>query len=302
MGRIEHYVARLQPLLVDPRNALQVERLLLAESGLPGPRGNLELAEAFVRSVSTALMPAAWLETLYGWAEIDAQRAPAGDPREFLAFCAVVAFGALYHTHACAYPCSVPCDCPCWPIQCEQIVETIRRAAADPRWRLREAAAMALQHLGEGDPAALRGILACWLKQPSLLEQRAVLATLAHPPLLRGARSAGMARFALRAGNTVLKRLAALPAGLRRGEDFRVLVKGMSYALSVIVAALPDEGFALLERWGTYAASRGDAVIQRILAANRSKRRLQAAEGARSVSSPAPPRKSSRAGSAVRPR
>jgi hypothetical protein len=157
---------------------------------------------------------------------------------------------------------------------------------------------MALQHLGEGDPAALRETLASWLNGPSLLEHRAVLAALAHPPLLR---ARGMARFALRAGNAALKKLAALPAVLRRGEDFRVLVKGLSYALSVLVASLPEEGFALLDRWSGYAASRGDAVLQRILEANRGKRRLRALKPQRASGS-APHRKSTPAGSAARRR
>jgi hypothetical protein len=266
MGRTEQYAVQLEPLLSDPRHGPEVERLLVAQSGLPGPRGNLELAEAFVRSVSTSPLPAAWLQTLYGWAGIDAQQAPTGDPREFLAFCAVVAFGALYHAH----------DGPSWPVQREYLVEAIRRAAADPRWRLREAAAMALQHLGESDPTALRAILASWLKGPSLMEHRAVLAALAHPPLLR---AGSMARFALRAGDRVLKKVAALPAGQRRGEEFRVLVKGLSYTLSVFTAALPAEGFALLERW----ASCDDPVIRRILAANLSKRRIRTADGKRAA-------------------
>jgi hypothetical protein len=276
MGRSEHYTAQLQPLLADPRHALEVERLLVAHSGLPGPRGNLELAEAFVRSVSTAPMPDAWLATLYGWAGIDAQQAPVGDPREFLAFCAVVAFGAMFHTHACLYPCTAPSDCTYWPLQCRYLVEAIRRAAADSRWRLREAAAMALQHLGGSNPAALRAILTDWLKGPSLMEHRAVLAALAHPPLLR---VEGVARFALKAGDTVLKKLAALPPAGRKGEDFRVLVKGLSYALSVFTAALPADGFALLDRWG----SSGDPAIRRILVANLSKRRIRTADARRAA-------------------
>ena len=42
-------------------------------------------------------------------------------------------------------------------------METIRHAASDSRWRIREAVAMSLQHLGEGSPAALRRILDDWL-------------------------------------------------------------------------------------------------------------------------------------------
>jgi len=269
MRKTERYAEPLQALLADPKHAPELEAFLTANSGLPGPRGNLELAEAFVGAVTTALMPAAWLQTLYDWAAIDAAQAPTADPREFLPFCAVVAFGALFHTHDCCYPCSVPCDCPCWPVQCEHLVEALRRAASDPRWRQREAAAMGLQHLGEGDPKTLRAVLADWLKGSSLLEHRAVLAALAHPPLVAGSKD--LARFALKAGDTVLKKLAALPAARRKDEDFRVLVKGLSYALSVFTAALPEEGFALLDRW----ASSGDPVIRRIVAANLGKSRIK---------------------------
>lgn len=270
MAKIDQYRRQLEPLLEDPAEPRELERFLEKHSGLPGPRGNLQLAEAFVRAVTTAPMPAAWLPTLYRWAAIDAAQAPTGDPREFLPFCAVLSFGALFHTHRCSYPCSVACDCPCWPVQCEYLVEAIRKAAADARWRLREAAAMALQHLGEGDPAALRLILADWLKDCSLAEHRAVLAALAHPPLLT---RKSLAHFALRAGDTALKRLHALPAAQRKEEGFRVLAKGASYALSVFTAALPKEGLALLEHW----QSSDDPVIRRIVAANLSKKRIQRA-------------------------
>lgn len=283
MRKSEQYAARLRPLLEDPRRGPELERLLTSESGLPGPRGNLELAEGFRQAVCTTVMPAAWLATLYGWAATDAQQAPTGDPREFLAFCAVLAFGTLYHTHECCYPCSVPCDCPHWLPQCEQLTEAIHAAARDPRWRLREAAAMSLQHLGEEDPRALKGILVAWLKGDSLLDHRAVLAALAHPPALR---RADTARFALRAGETVLKKLAALPPARRSGEEFRVLVKGLSYALSVFVAALPQEGLALVDRWAAHAEARGDKALQRVIAANRGKRRVRALAGAGAGRSP----------------
>jgi len=270
VSKTREYARRLQPLLLDPARSEDLRRLLVAESGLPGPRGNLELAWAFARGVSQSPEPAAWLATLYRWAEIGAEEAPTGDPREYLAFCAVIAFGALYRSHTCGYPCTQPCTCPFWPAQGIYLLEAIRRAAEDPRWRLREAAAMALQYLGEDDPEELPRILDLWLTGTSLLARRAVVAALAHPPLLE---DEGLARYALQKAEAILSDAAAVPVEARKNEEYRVLAKGLGYALSVIVVRLPAEGFALLERW----ARSPDRDIRRVIAANLKKRRLAAA-------------------------
>jgi 3-methyladenine DNA glycosylase AlkC len=282
MGKTEVYAAELEELVWDPKQADELAEKLMAESNLPGPRGNLELAEAFAKAVSTAAAePAAWLETLYDWAGISAEEAPTGDPREFLPFCALLSFGVLYNTHACSYPCTGPCDCPLWPVQSEHLVEMIRRAAADPRWRIREAVAMSLQHLGGGNPSALRRILDDWLSDgvakagcltdSSLMERRAVLAALAHPPLLG---ETDFARYALKTAGGILEDAAGVPAERRKGEAFQILKKGLSYALSVFVAHLPEEGFSLLERW----AESSDPDVRRVLVENLKKKRLKAVD------------------------
>jgi hypothetical protein len=287
MGKTDLYASELEELVWDPKNAPALADKLMAESNLPGPRANLELVEAFARTVSTAAAePAAWLETLYGWAGIPEEEAPTGDPREFLPFCAIVSFGVLYNTHACAYPCTGPCDCPLWPVQSEHLVETIRRAALDSRWRIREAVAISLQHLGEGNPIALRRILDDWLSDggqagdaaaaeifsdTALMERRAVLASLAHPPLLA---EEGFARYALDTAAGILRDAAGVPSVRRKGESFQILKKGLSYALSVMAAALPGEGFRLLEEW----AESSDPDIRQALVENLKKKRLEAVD------------------------
>ena len=54
MGKTEVYAAELEELVWDPKQADELAEKLMAESNLPGPRGNLELAEAFAKAVSTA--------------------------------------------------------------------------------------------------------------------------------------------------------------------------------------------------------------------------------------------------------
>ena len=297
MGKTDVYAAELEELVWDPKNAADLAEKLMAESNLPGPRANLELAEAFSRAVSTAAAePAAWLESLYDWARIPAEEAPTGDPREFLPFCALISFGVLYNTHACAYPCTGPCDCPLWPLQSEHLMETVRKAASDSRWRIREAVAISLQHLGEGNPAALRRILDDWLSDDagkdgvenkvagtegilsdrSLMERRAVLAALAHPPLLGDTE---FARYALKSADRILEDAAGVPAQRRKGEPFRVLKKALSYALSVLVAGAPEEGFPLLERW----VKSSDPDIRQVLVENLKKKRLEGVDSKRAA-------------------
>jgi hypothetical protein len=162
-------------------------------------------------------------------------------------------------------------------VQNVYLLEAIRGAAEDPRWRTREASAMALQRLGEEDPELLRSTLDGFLSGASLLARRAVVAALAHPPLLE---DEDFARYALATAERVLADTAEVAHEERRSEEFRVLVKGLSYSLSVLAAALPREGFALLERW----AKSPDRDIRRVLAANLKKRRMSAANPERTAS------------------
>ena len=94
------------------------EPFLLAQSGLPGPRGNLELAQAVFLEGDEALF-----ERFLAY---DPLRAPANSPGEFLAFCGVFGQGRFLSRDSFA------------------IWERLKFYASDPRWRTREAVAMAL--------------------------------------------------------------------------------------------------------------------------------------------------------------
>ena len=70
---------------------------LAAHGGLPGPRGNLELADAWARAIearAAAHGERLW-ELCLRLAGISAAEAPTNDPREYLAFCGVRGLGAL---------------------------------------------------------------------------------------------------------------------------------------------------------------------------------------------------------------
>jgi hypothetical protein len=235
----------------------ELEAYLLANSGLPGPRGNLELAHALAGLLSRDPPGPAVRASLEAWRALTAEEAPTGDPREYLCFCGTLGWSADWVRGRSGR---------------EKIARGLRQAAGDPRWRRREAVAMALQRLGEADPKALLDLLASWLESGSFLELRAVAAALAHPPLLG---DPAFARQALALADGIMERVAAAAPATRREEDFRVLRQGLGYALSVLAAAEPEKGFGLLERW---AASR-DPDLSWVIRENLKKKRLAAHAG-----------------------
>ena len=189
---------------------------LLKQSGLPGPRGNLELAQVVADEGNRQLF-----ERYIGYT---AAEAPTNSPYEFLAFCGVVGLGRLLAEGD------------------HSLLEILRRYASDPRWRICEAVAMALQRLGDVDMERLIAAMREW-SQGSPLEQRAA-AALCEPRLLGQALDA----------RAVLGILDQITAGIeqienRRSEEFLTLRKGLGYCWSVAVVALPVEGKILMEKW-----------------------------------------------------
>jgi hypothetical protein len=146
----------------------------------------------------------------------------------------------------------------------------IRRAAEDDRWRLREAAAQAIQRALPADPTEALATLGEWATSGSWLLCRAAAAGVADPPLLQDPRLAGAA---LRFHETILARVTASPD--RKGPGFRVLRQGLGYSLSVVVAATPGPGFALLRR----LAAQPDPDLTWVLRSNLGKGRLTRAHG-----------------------
>jgi hypothetical protein len=253
MADTKQLATRLESLLEGGGAPQEIELLLVSNSNLPGPRGNLELADAFARCFERIDLRASLWEMLLGWIAIAEADAPTGNPREFLPFCALQALGA-------GYP-EVDGE------RKHRIVELIKRAARDGRWRVREGAAMAFQRIGEKDFGALSTVFSRWMEGASLLEQRAIVAALAHPPFL-GERE--NARYSLEVSDRILRGLVELDMETRRSEPFRVLRQGLEYAISVFVAALPEEGFALLRRWAVV----NDRDVKRIVKSNLGKGRL----------------------------
>jgi hypothetical protein len=211
---------------------------LRAESNLPGPRGNLELAHAAADLGNR--------ERFEHFLTFDSQRAPVNTPDEFLAFCGVEGLGRLIAEG----------QADLWP--------TLRTHASDPRWRIREAVAMALQRVGQIDMDLLLDKMEDWATG-NWLEMRAAVAGLAEPSLLREE------KHILRALDILDQITSAVESAQERDEDFKTLCKGLGYCWSVVVAALPSQGKQAMERW----FSSTDKDVRRIMKTNLKKKRLE---------------------------
>jgi hypothetical protein len=231
MSKIEAYKESL-------RSVKDLDEYLLKESGLPGPRGNIELGQAVADVGDEKLF-----KRLIGFT---AEKAPVNSPYEFLAFCGTVGMGRLLaegHREA---------------------LEILKDQASDSRWRVREAVAMALQRYGMADMGGLVDAMGIW-SSGSMLEQRAAAAALCEPALLKDKQQV----------IEVLKILDKITSSLaaskdRKSDDFKALKKGLSYCWSVAVSASPDEGKRMMEKWLTS----DDKDIKAIMKENLKKNRL----------------------------
>jgi hypothetical protein len=210
---------------------------LLSHSGLPGPRGNIELG--------TVAGELASRDQIRRWLEWDAQRAPTNTPEEFLAFCGVLGLGRLVAAGD------------------HGVLAEIRTWASDPRWRVREGVAMALQSVGDADFEHLLTEMRAWASG-TRLEQRAAAAALCEPRLLLPGRVGDVL--------DVLDDItSSIPArDDRHSDDFKALRKGLGYCWSVAVAADPMLGKPEMERW----TGNDDPDIRWIMRENLRKKRL----------------------------
>ena len=216
---------------------------LQAESGLPGPRANLELVQA----AADLGRP----EQFRRWLTLDPRAAPSNTQAEFLPLCGAVGLGRLLAEG-----------------QLDVLTE-LRRHASDPRWRVREGVALALQRWGEADMGALITAMKPW-SRGNWLEQRAAAAALCEPRLLGDDQKTVRILGIL---DTITTRLAKASATERKDNNFRVLRQALGYCWSVAIAAAPDQGKPTFEKWINKAGS--DADLRWVLVENLKKNRLQ---------------------------
>lgn len=220
------------------------DAFLLQESGLPGPRANLELVKV-AAEMSSEVQVQHWLTF------------KANTPEEYLALCGTVGLGGWIALGKRKY------------------IKTLRACASDSRWRIREGVAMALQQWGDEDFGAVLDELETW-REGNLYEQRAIAAAVCEPRLLRATTKNAAANL-----KRVLKLLDSITRDFsknknRKADDFIALKKGLAYCWSVAVAASPDDGQRAMEKW----FGSDDADVQAVMRENLNKDRLKRMDAA----------------------
>jgi hypothetical protein len=227
MSKAEAYRQKL-PTLRD------WDSFLMENSGLPGPRGNLELAHAVAQQGSPKQFE--HFLTYHG---------EENTPQVFVVFCGVMGLGRL----AASQP---------------EMFNRLREYASDPRWRIREAVATGLQLTGDQDMDLLLGEMKKWIKG-NWYEKRAAAATLAEPRLLKKSKHADQVLQILNGITASMEKDEN-----SRNAAFKVLRQAMGYCWSVAVAALPNTGKRRMENW----LSSRDKDIQWMMKENLKKKRL----------------------------
>lgn len=185
------------------------------------------------------------------WLAFGPAQAPVNAPAMFLAVCGAVGLGRLVAEGK------------------RKHLKTLRRLASDPRWRMREAVAMACQRFGEKDMDALLVELEKW-SDGNPLEQRAVVAALCEPKLLR---DAPVVKRVLQLLDRITRTYARDPD--RKSEGHIALGKALGYGWSVAVAASPQAGKRAMEKW----LKSDSPEVRRVMRENLSKDRLRRMDG-----------------------
>ena len=214
---------------------------LTEHSGLPGPRGNLELVAACGEEADAARAE---------------QLVATGD--EFATVCGLVGLGRLLGEGDDLH------------------VDVFHAYASDPRWRVREGVAMAVQRACDNDPGRGFRLAERWAADPDALVRRAAVAAVCEPRLLR---DKAFALRGLRVVDRATQSVRRSPAGERRDPALRTLRQALGYGWSVVIAAAPTEGlleFRLIE-------SDGDRDVAWIVRENKKKARFGRAIAAAEV-------------------
>jgi hypothetical protein len=251
MGKVEEHKQDLHVLFAEEGELEAARVYLLDNSNLPGRRANLELARAFAEVIGARpeFLDRGW-ELSLDLIALSAEVAPVDSADEFLPFCGALGIGTLGAVSS--------------PRFVEALI-LLRRLSGDPRWRLREAVAQGLQRLLAARWRETYTALTDWVAAGDFLEMRAAAAAVAESSLLADSK---LAREALALHQAIVVNIRESPD--RRSDAFRTLRKGLAYTISVVVAALPDKGFA----WISTLVDSGDRDLRWVVKQNLNKNRL----------------------------
>ena len=231
----------------------ELENYLLENSNLPGKRGNLELAFSFRDYIEKIYLPAkeaAFNNCLRLVNENPARKAKIGN-EEFLPFCGIVGLGRIAKIDF---------------NRRNEILLLLRKNAQDDRWRIREAVAMAIQEIVAVDSSQTLEQLNKWLEDENYFVYRAVAAGLAEPYLMKDPQ---IAQAAFLIHKSIIEKVGNEKD--IKTPEYKALVKGLCYTLSVIILGNKEQGFDYLDHLITI----NNPIIRKIVRENLKKNRLK---------------------------
>jgi hypothetical protein len=232
MSRKESYRKHLNDLInesLETGNEENLTKYLTLNSNLPGPRGNLELAEAFADIVKdyAGKKPQKLWNLCLKLTQFSLAEAPVNSPKEFLVFCGARGVGVIGTSQA-TFP---------------KAMSSLKELASDPRWRTREGVAMAIQNMIEKQPQKTLRELEGWIENNNWLAMRAVAAGVAEPALLKDKQTV---KSAFELHKKIFAKI--ISAEERKSAEFKTLKQGLGYSLSVVTHAIPREGFEYMRQ------------------------------------------------------
>lgn len=249
------YYTDIYPL-INARDKSELENYLLEHSNMPGRMANITLVSVVADIMgSDTTIASSWYPTLSEWFR---RETTGDDPETLLVLCAVESFGAIYNQK-----------------NGQSLIELEHYfvdALNDGRWRVREIVTETYKRIGINSYTDLE-ILFNWILQGALtpLEMRGLLATVAHPDILKTTEQLNYAQMMMeRAFDYYLN----FDATTYSKEDKIVLKKGLSFAPSVIISKNPEQGFAFFEE----LIEKNEKQLKPILKNNLKKKRVESVD------------------------
>jgi hypothetical protein len=256
LRKIDIHKEDLKDLLresLESKDEKPLIKYIIANSNLPGRRGNIEMAAAFDQVISESFqdnLNKIW-DLSVNLTKISSYDAPTNNPKEMIPFCGTRALGAIGAIS---------------DIHFEKIITKMKELANDPRWRMREAVAAAIGRMLKQRGQRVLHELETWIQKDNWLEMRAVATGVAHPSTLK---ENSYAKKALDLHKTIFKRIIEIED--KKSENFKILTKGLCYTLSVVTQATPEAGFKYMKQ----LLELNDAEVKRIVRENLKKNRLK---------------------------
>jgi len=209
---------------VSRRDVEVINHFLIANSGLPGPRGNLTLShEAAEKTAALWSSDVVFAKTLL--------RSWETSQMEYLRHCFTVACGAVCRDHSETRG---------------ELVPKMKQCLYDRFWRTREGVMFGLQEMTLKDPAYVVNLLEDWCREPDAMLLRNAVIVLSEPRLLKADSKviASCSSFHTRAISFYLNSSKTE----RKTSDFQLLKKTLGFSVSVLISVDPSH-FPLLEGW-----------------------------------------------------